>query len=96
LLFIKGVKAGHTACQWLEPGRNYVVFLEKWGMNINGYRPLDFQELVADNITYELLEKTCHLIRIPPLYSTIDRCPQNVSMKEFCPRKLIQLKFFFK
>ena len=72
MLFIKGIKTGHTACQWLDPGEIYVVFLEKWGMNINGYCPLDFQERLVDNITYELLEKTCHLTRIPPLHSISD------------------------
>lgn len=86
-LLLLGIKAGHTACQWLEPGNFYVVFLEKWGMDSNGYRPLDFQERMVDNMTYELLEKTCHLIRLPPLHSTTDNCP-NVSMTEACPRKI--------
>ncbi|CAF0920955.1 unnamed protein product [Rotaria sordida] len=79
-----GIKFGHTACQWLEPGQRYIVFLEKWGININSYRPLDFQELIVDNMTYELLEKTCHLTRISPLHSTINKCP-NVSISEYCP-----------
>ncbi|CAF2432696.1 unnamed protein product [Rotaria sp. Silwood2] len=79
-----GIKMGHTACQWLEPGEHFIVFLEKWGTNINSYRPLDFQEVIVDNMTYELLEKTCHLTRIAPLYSTINNCP-NVSISEYCP-----------
>jgi hypothetical protein len=80
------------ACQWLDPGHFYIVFLEKWGTNINSYRPLDFQESLMDNITYDLLAKTCHLTRIPPLHSTNNNCP-NVSMINYCPRRFI---LFFK
>ncbi|CAF0903059.1 unnamed protein product [Rotaria sp. Silwood1] len=79
-----GIKVGHTACQWLEPGERYIVFVEKWGTSMNSYRPLDFQEVMVDNMTYELLEKTCHLTRISPLHSKINKCP-NVSISEYCP-----------
>jgi len=79
-----GIKTGHTACQWLDPGKSYVVFLEKWGMANNAYRPIDFQELVADDMTFELLQKTCHLARRAPLNTSSYKCP-NVSMIEFCP-----------
>ncbi|CAF0885993.1 unnamed protein product [Adineta steineri] len=79
-----GIKAGHMACQWLDPGQYYVVFLEKWGTNPNEYRPLDFQEHIGDNTTYELLTKTCHLTKNLPLHSTTNNCP-NVSFSGFCP-----------
>ena len=75
------------ACHSLEPGAFYIVFLEKWGMASNGYRPLDYQERLVENMTYELLEKTCHLMRLPPLHASRDNCP-NVSMNEYCPRKI--------
>lgn len=84
LCFSSGIKAGHTACQWLEPGQLYIVFLEKWGVNADGYRPLDFQERLVDPMTYELLEKTCHLKRQAPLHSTKNQCP-NVSRADACP-----------
>ncbi len=91
--FFLGIKTGRTACQWLDPGRFYVVFLEKFGLNQNTYCPLDFQERLVDDITYELLEKTCHLTRIPPIHSISNKCP-NVSMTEFCPSKnFYSLKF---
>ncbi len=45
---------------------------------------MDFQERLVDDITSELLEKTCHLTRIPPLNSISNNCP-NVSITEFCP-----------
>ena len=80
-----GIKSGHTACQWLDPGYLYVVFLEKWGVHANGYRPLDFQERLVDDVTTDELQKTCGLKRIPPLYSATDRCPQ-VSNSTYCPR----------
>ncbi|UJR26806.1 hypothetical protein I4U23_008119 [Adineta vaga] len=79
-----GIKSGHTACQWLDRGYLYVVFLEKWGIHANGYRPLDFQERLVDDITNELLAKTCGLTKTPPLYSATDRCPE-VSNRTFCP-----------
>lgn len=79
----QGIQTGRIACQWLDPGRFYVVFLEKCGMNTT-YCTLDFQERLVDDITYELLEKTCYLTRIPPLHSISNNCP-NVSITEFCP-----------
>ncbi|CAF0733338.1 unnamed protein product [Adineta ricciae] len=79
-----GIKSGHTACQWLDPGYLYVVFLEKWGVHANGYRPLDFQERLVDDVTTDELQKTCGLMKIPPLYSATDRCPQ-VSNSTYCP-----------
>ncbi len=88
-----GIKTGRTACQWLDPGKFYVVFLEKCGSNGTTYCSLDFQERLVDDITYELLEKTCHLTRIPPLHSISDNCP-NVSMAEFCSSK--NFYFFWK
>jgi hypothetical protein len=99
VMFVEGVKSGHIACQWLDPGHLYVVFLEKWGTNVNSYRPVDFQERLVDNMTYELLAKTCHLTHISPLHSTTNNCP-NVSMTQYCPRKFIQfsklcISFFF-
>jgi hypothetical protein len=54
---------------------------------MSAYCPLDFQERVVDNMTYELLEKTCGLTRIPPLHSASNTCP-NVSITEFCPSKI--------
>ncbi len=84
-----GIKAGRTACQWLDPGHSYVVFLEKWGTNVNGYRTLDFQEHIGNNMTYELLAKTCRLTRILPLHAIGNKCPQNISMVEYCPRKFM-------
>jgi hypothetical protein len=68
-------------------------------MNANGYRPLDFQERFLDNLTYELLAKTCHLTRTPPLHSITNNCP-NVSWHKYCPRKFIRfsnfvISFFF-
>jgi hypothetical protein len=48
---------------------------------------MDFQERLVDDITYELLEKTCYLTRIPPLNSIENTCP-NVSMAEFCRSKI--------
>lgn len=81
-----GIKSGHTACQYLHPGHFYVIFLEKWGTNINSYRPLDFPEFLVDNTTEEILAKTCHLTRIPPMHSITNKCPK-VSMIEHCPRK---------
>lgn len=87
MIFVsQGIKSGHTACQWLDPGHFYVIFLEKWGTTVNSYRPLDFPELLMDNKTEDLLAKTCHLSRIPPLHSSINHCP-NVSMLKHCPRK---------
>jgi len=85
-----GIKSGHTACQWLDPGHLYVVFLEQWRTNMNGYRPLDFQEQLVDNMTYELLAKTCHLTHISPLHSTTNKCP-NVSMIQYCPHDEIDM-----
>jgi hypothetical protein len=85
-LFFLGIKADRTACQWLDPGKFYVVFLEKCQFNESIYCALDFQERLVDDITYELLERTCYLTRIPPLNSISDNCP-NVSMTEFCPSK---------
>ncbi len=82
-----GIKAGRSACQWLDPGKLYVVFLENCGWNMSIYCPLDFQERMVDDMTYELLQKTCRLTRIPPLHSITDKCP-NVSMTEFCPSKI--------
>ncbi|CAF4440054.1 unnamed protein product, partial [Rotaria magnacalcarata] len=79
-----GIKVDHTACQSLEQGSYYIVFLEKWGTNTNSYRPVDFHEVMFDNMTNELLEKTCHLTRISPLNSTINVCP-NVATHEYCP-----------
>lgn len=81
----QGIKSGHTACQWLDPGHIYVIFLEKWGTNVNTYRPIDFPELFMDNKTEDLLAKTCHLSRMQPLHSSINHCP-NVSMIKYCPR----------
>jgi hypothetical protein len=74
------------ACQWLDTGHLYTVFLERWGMNMNSYRPVDFQESLMDNVTYDLLAKTCHLKRIQPLNSMNNNCP-NVSMMKYCPRR---------
>jgi len=85
-----GIKAGHLACQSLEPGYFYVVFLEKWGTNINSYRPIDFQERIVNNMTYELLEKTCHLTHIRPLHSTTNNCP-IVSLTKYCPHDEIDM-----
>jgi len=79
-----GIKMGRSACQYLEAGTEYVVFLEKWK---DGYRPTDFQELtVADNMTIDLLQKTCQLTRMPPTGqdSVGVKCPA-VSMRSFCP-----------
>jgi len=83
-----GIKTGRSACQWLDPGKLYVVFLENCGSNMSIYCPLDFQERMVDDMTYELLQKTCRLTRIPPLHSISDKCP-NVSMTEFCPSKIL-------
>lgn len=44
---------------------------------------MDFQERLVDDITLELLEKTCHLTSVSPLNAKINHCP-NVSMTEFC------------
>lgn len=85
-----GIKAGHMACHSLEPGAFYIVFLEKWGMSSNGYRPLDYHERLVDNMTYELLEKTCHLMRLSPLHASRDNCP-NVSLNEYCPHDEIDV-----
>ena len=95
MLFFQGIKAVHAACQWLELGQLYIVFLEKWGTNTNGYRPLDFQEHIVNNMTYELLEQTCHLKSIPPLNSFRNDCP-NVSITKFCPCKFLQCEFCLK
>ena len=85
--FCLGILENRTACQWLDPGKFYVVFLEKCSMNGSLYCPMDFQERLVDDITVELLEKTCNLMRIPPLNSIENKCP-NVSMAEFCSSKL--------
>ena len=82
---------GHAACQRLEPGQLSIVFLEKWGTNSNGSRPVDFSERPVDPLTYELLEKTCHLKRQAPLRSTRNSCPK-VSRADACPRKNEQLE----
>jgi hypothetical protein len=82
-----GIQSGRTACQWLDPGSIYVVFLEKCGSKKNLFCPLDFQERMVDDITHELLQKTCHLTSIPPLHATAAHCP-NVSMVEFCPSRI--------
>lgn len=86
LIVFVGIKSGRTACQWLDPGRFYIVFLEKCGLNTTAYCTLDFQERLVDDMTYELLEKTCRLTRLPPLNSITNHCP-NVSMTEFCPSR---------
>ena len=78
-----GIKAERAACQWLDPGNVYVVFLEKCPTNSTRYCPLDYQERVVDDMTLELLQRTCHLTSVPPLHSTANHCP-NVSMTEFC------------
>lgn len=46
-----------------------------------------------DEMAYDLLEKTCHLMRIPPINSKSNQCP-NVSIHEYCPRKFIK-KYYF-
>jgi len=86
-MFILGILEGRTACQWLDPGKFYVVFLDHCASNESIYCPMDFQERLVDDITYELLEKTCYLTRIPPLNSISNNCP-NVSMAEFCSSKI--------
>ncbi len=82
-----GILENRTACQWLDPGKFYVVFLDNCQSNESIYCPMDLQERLVDDITYELLEKTCYLTRIPPLNSIANNCP-NVSMTEFCPSKI--------
>ena len=82
-----GIKAGRIACQWLDPGNVYIVFLEKCPSNSTLYCPLDYQERVVDEMTLELLQRTCHLTSRAPLHSTANHCP-NVSMAEFCSSRL--------
>lgn len=89
-----GIKSGHMACQWLDPGFVYVVFLETWGNEKNTYRPVDFQELVVDDNTKELLAKTCRLTRRQALNSLHDNCP-NVSASGYCPCKFVKIRFLF-
>jgi len=81
-----GIKMNSTACQYLQAGQEYVVFLEKWK---DAYRPTDFQELtVSDNITVDLLQKTCQLARLPPIgQNSIGNCP-NVSVPPYCFERL--------
>ncbi|CAF1365169.1 unnamed protein product [Rotaria sordida] len=86
-----GIKTGLIACQYLDPGKFYVVFLEKCTSNMNIYCPLDFQERIVDDLTLELLERTCHLKRISPLNSISNKCP-NVSIDKFCPNDYINIK----
>lgn len=85
-----GIKLGHMSCQWLDPGHFYIVFLETWGINKNTYRPVDFQELVLNDNTKELLAKTCRLKRLRPLNSLNDNCP-NVSAPGYCPHDNIDM-----
>ncbi|CAF1098467.1 unnamed protein product [Rotaria magnacalcarata] len=86
-----GIKSDRIACQYLDPGNAYVVFLEKCGLNMNAYCPIDVQERLADDTTLELLEKTCRLKRNPPLDSLSNNCP-SVSMPEFCHYNNISTK----
>ncbi|UJR22303.1 hypothetical protein I4U23_025361 [Adineta vaga] len=86
-----GIKEGRNACQWLDPGYSYVVFLEKCQSNMTLYCPFDYQERVVDEMTHELLQRTCHLTGIPPLHSTTNNCP-NVSMPESCPNEEGEMK----
>ncbi|CAF4662518.1 unnamed protein product, partial [Rotaria sp. Silwood2] len=86
-----GIKEGRIACQRLDPGKFYVVFLEKCATNMNIYCSLDFQERLVDDLTLELLKRTCHLKRIPPLNSSSNKCP-NVSIAKYCPNDDINLK----
>ncbi|CAF3422372.1 unnamed protein product, partial [Rotaria sp. Silwood2] len=53
-----GIKEGRIACQRLDPGKFYVVFLEKCATNMNIYCSLDFQERLVDDLTLELLKRT--------------------------------------
>ncbi|CAF4686048.1 unnamed protein product, partial [Rotaria sp. Silwood2] len=85
------IKEGRIACQRLDPGKFYVVFLEKCATNMNIYCSLDFQERLVGDLTLELLERTCHLKRIPPLNSSSNKCP-NVSIAKYCPNDDINLK----
>ncbi|CAF4881697.1 unnamed protein product, partial [Rotaria socialis] len=78
-----GIKSDRIACQYLDPEKFYVVFLERCGLNMSAYCPIDVQERLADDTTLELLKRTCRLKRDPPLYSSSNNCP-NVSMPEFC------------
>lgn len=48
---------------------------------------MDFQERLVDDIALELLEKTCHLTRLPPVNAKSSHCP-NVSMAEFCSGRI--------
>ena len=59
---------------------------------VNTYCALDFPERVVDEMTYDLLEKTCHLSPVLPRSSTSDQCP-NVSLAEYCPRKIVCCDF---
>ncbi|CAF0769901.1 unnamed protein product [Adineta ricciae] len=86
-----GIKAERMACQWLDPGNVYIVFLEKCPSNSTLYCPLDYQERVVDDMMLELLQRTCHLTSRPPLHSTANHCP-NVSMAEFCSDEEGQFK----
>jgi len=79
-----GIQANRTACQWLDPGRLYIVFLERCG---NVFCPMDYQERIVDEITSELLEKTCQLTYLSPRNSIVNNCP-NVSLTEFCSSKI--------
>ncbi|CAF4479122.1 unnamed protein product, partial [Didymodactylos carnosus] len=70
-----GPLLGRKFCQDLDVGRQYLVFIEKF---FHIFRPSDFQEIEFDNITAQMLEKTCGLAAIPPngYNSTIiDQCP---------------------
>ncbi|CAF1444755.1 unnamed protein product [Rotaria sp. Silwood1] len=79
-----GIKQDRIACQRLDPGKFYIVFLEKCQLNKNIYCPVDFQERLVDDLTLELLERTCYLKRISPLNSNLNKCP-NVSISKYCP-----------
>ena len=52
---------------------------------------MDFQERLVDDITMELLEKTCSLTNRLPLKAMTNQCP-NVSMAEFCS-SMFQISF---
>lgn len=52
---------------------------------------MDFQERLVDDITMELLEKTCSLTNRSPLKAMTNHCP-NVSMAEFCS-SMFQISF---
>ncbi|CAF0852036.1 unnamed protein product [Didymodactylos carnosus] len=75
-----------TSCQSLQAGKQYIVFLEKY---FEIYRPTDYQELEYDNMTIDLLQKTCGLIQLDPVHHFPNKNCPNVSVNSYCPVDMI-------